>query len=79
MKPFTERRKRVAKALALRDEILLIGAGEPVPLPEASDQTYPFRAHSEYYYLTGIDRSGGFWRLTQGSPFRKAGFLLCRT
>jgi Xaa-Pro aminopeptidase len=59
LNPFTERRKRVAKALALRDEILLIGAGEPVPLPEGSDQTYPFRAHSEYYYLTGIDRPGG--------------------
>ena len=59
MKPFRERRKRVAKALALRDEILLIGAGEPVPLPEGSDQTYPFRAHSEYYYLTGIDQPGG--------------------
>jgi hypothetical protein len=38
MKPFTERRKRIAKALPLRDEILLIGAGEPVPRPEASDQ-----------------------------------------
>jgi Xaa-Pro aminopeptidase len=59
LEPFTERRNRVAKALALRDEILLIGAGEPVPLPEESDQTYPFRAHSEYYYLAGIDRPGG--------------------
>src|SRR5437773_6119943 len=59
LKHFAQRRARVAEALALRDEILLIGAGEPVPLPEDSDQTYPFRAHSEYYYLTGIDSPGG--------------------
>jgi Xaa-Pro aminopeptidase len=56
---FTERRARVAKAIGLRDEILLIGAGEPVPLPGGADQTYPFRAHPEYYYLTGIDSPGG--------------------
>jgi hypothetical protein len=71
MKPFTERRKRIAKALPLRYEILLIGAGEPVPLPEASDQTYPFRAHSEYYYLTGIDRPGGVLAFDPRQPFSK--------
>jgi Xaa-Pro aminopeptidase len=59
VKPFRERRERVAKALAFRDKILLIGAGEPVPLPDGSDQTYPFRAHPEYYYLTGLDAPGG--------------------
>jgi Xaa-Pro aminopeptidase len=37
----------------------LIGAGEPIALPGGSDQTYPFCAHPEYYYLTGIDSSGG--------------------
>jgi Xaa-Pro aminopeptidase len=72
LKPFTERRKRVAKALALRDEILLIGAGEPVPLPEESDQTYPFRAHSEYYYLTGIDRPGGVLAFDPRQPSSKS-------
>ena len=36
-----ERRARVADALQLIDEILIVGAGEPVPLPEGSDQTYP--------------------------------------
>jgi Xaa-Pro aminopeptidase len=56
---FTERRARVASALQLVDEILLIGAGELVPLPESTDQTYPFRAHAEYFYLTGIDSPGG--------------------
>jgi Xaa-Pro aminopeptidase len=76
MKPFTERRKRIAKALPLRDEILLIGAGEPVPLPEASDQTYPFRAHSEYYYLTGIDRPGGVLAFDpKAALFEKLGFF----
>lgn len=59
LKDYAQRRARLAKAIHLRDEILLIGAGEPVPLPEDSDQTYPFRAHSEYYYLTGIDSPGG--------------------
>ncbi len=53
-----ERRARVADALQLIDEILIVGAGEPVPLPEGSDQTYPFRAHSEYFYLTGVDLPG---------------------
>jgi Xaa-Pro aminopeptidase len=54
-----ERRARVADALQLIDEILVVGAGEPVPLPEGTDQTYPFRAHSEYFYLTGVDSPGG--------------------
>ncbi len=58
-KHLAERRRRVAKAIGLRDEILLISAGEPIPLPEGSDQTYPFCAHPEYYYLTGIDSPGG--------------------
>ena len=53
------RRERVAKSLDLTDEILLVGAGEPLPLPESTDQTYPFRAHSEYVYLAGLDSPGG--------------------
>jgi Aminopeptidase P, N-terminal domain len=56
---FTERRACVANALQLTDEILVIGAGEPLPLPEGTDQTYPFRAHPEYLYLTGIDSPRG--------------------
>lgn len=59
LKHLAERRRRVAEAMGLRDEILLIGAGEPIPLPEESDQIYPFFAHPEYYYLTGIDSPGG--------------------
>ena len=72
MKPFRERRKRVAKALALRDEILLIGAGESVPLPEGSDQIYPFRAHSEHYYMTGIDQPGGVLAFDPRQPSSKS-------
>lgn len=50
---------RVARELPLGDGILLVGAGDPIPLPEGSDQTYPFRAHAEYVYLTGLDHPGG--------------------
>jgi len=53
-----ERRERLAAALNLTDEILLIGAGSPVPLPENTDQTYPFRAHSEFFYVAGLECPG---------------------
>jgi Xaa-Pro aminopeptidase len=52
------RRERLATALRLTDEILLIGAGLPVPLPENTDQAYPFRAHSEFFYITGLECPG---------------------
>jgi Xaa-Pro aminopeptidase len=55
----TARRARIASALPLADAVLLVGAGEPVPLPEGSDQTYPFRSHAEYYYLAGQECAGG--------------------
>lgn len=55
----SERRARVAAALELGDALLLIGAGEPVPLPENTDQTYPFRAHAEYYYVAAQECPGG--------------------
>lgn len=48
-----QRRARIAQALPLNDAILVVGAGEPIPLPEGSDQTYPFRSHADYYYLAG--------------------------
>lgn len=57
--PIESRRARLAAGLPLEDAILLVGAGTPVPLPENSDQTYPFRAHAEYYYLTGRECVGG--------------------
>jgi Xaa-Pro aminopeptidase len=54
-----DRRRRIAPMLGLRDEILLVYAGRPIPLPEDSDQFYPFFAHSDYYYLTGLNCPGG--------------------
>ena len=56
---FIKRRQRIAEALRLSDEILLVAAGEPIPLPEVSDQMYPFRSHAEYFYLTGDNSPGG--------------------
>src|SRR3979490_2228606 len=57
---YTARRARIAPALGLTDEILLVGAGHPLPKPEISDAMLPFIAHQEYYYLTGLaDAMGG--------------------
>ena len=57
---FPARRERIARALALTNEVLLIGAGQPVPKPEISDALLPFIAHQEYYYLAGhADAIGG--------------------
>jgi len=57
---FPARRERIARALALTDEILVAGAGEPLPKPEISDALLPFIAHQEYYYLAGhADAPGG--------------------
>src|SRR5579859_5039886 len=53
------RRQDVAALWDLRDELVLIGAGEPVPVPGRGDRTYRFRAHSEYFYLTDRERPGG--------------------
>ncbi len=54
-----QRRARLAAALPLENALLLIGAGAPLPLPEGSDQTYPFRAHAEYLYAAGEECAGG--------------------
>ena len=54
------RRARIAPALGLHaDEILVVGAGQPVPKPEVSEQHFPFVAHQEYYYLTGHAEAPG--------------------
>ncbi len=53
------RRRAAAAAWNLSEEVVLIGAGEPVPIPGRGDRTYPFRAHSEYFYLTDRERPGG--------------------
>ncbi|MFZ5496862.1 MAG: M24 family metallopeptidase [Verrucomicrobiota bacterium] len=57
---YPARRDRIARALNLHDEILLVGAGQPVPKPEISDALLPFIAHQEYCYLAGhADAIGG--------------------
>ena len=53
------RRRAVADAWDLGDEVVLVGAGEPVPVPGRRDRMYPFRSHSEYLYLTDRERPGG--------------------
>ncbi len=53
------RRREVASRWNLTEEVVLIGAGEPIAVPGRGDRTYPFRAHSEYFYLTDRERAGG--------------------
>jgi Xaa-Pro aminopeptidase len=53
------RRGAVAERWNLKDEIVLVGAGLPIPVPGRADRTYPFRSHSEYLYLTDSERPGG--------------------
>ena len=53
------RRRALADAWELGDGVVLIGAGEPVPVPGRGDRSYPFRSHSEYLYLTDRERPGG--------------------
>jgi Xaa-Pro aminopeptidase len=53
------RRRAAAEAWSLRHELVLIGAGTRIPVPGRADRTYPFRAHSEYLYLTDRERPGG--------------------
>jgi Xaa-Pro aminopeptidase len=59
MDGLAQRRARAIAAMELDDAVLLIGAGEPVPLPEGSDQTYPFRSHAEFVYFTDGESVGG--------------------
>jgi len=53
------RRAAAADAWDLRDAVVLVHAGGEIPVPGRGDRTYPFRAHSEYLYLTDRERPGG--------------------
>ena len=55
----SKRRARLATGLDLGEALFLVGAGEPIPLPEGTDQTYPFRSHAEYFYLAAQECPGG--------------------
>ena len=60
MTTYLERRRaRIAAAWGLTDEIVLVGAGEPISQPGGQDQTYPFLSHSEYFYLADRECVGG--------------------
>lgn len=52
------RRDRVAKAWGLKDEVVLIGAGDLILIPGTGDQMYPFRSHPEYFYFTDRECPG---------------------
>src|SRR5918997_1926494 len=54
------RRRAAAERWQLDHQVVLVGAGERIPVPGRGDLTYPFRAHSEYLYLTDRERPGGF-------------------
>ena len=54
-----ERRRRAIEAEWNElGAVVLIGAGDPIPIPGRSDRVYPFHAHSEYFYLTDHQRPG---------------------
>ena len=53
-----EHRDRTADAWNLDDQIVLVAAGEEIHIPGRADQVYPFRSHSEHYYLTDHERPG---------------------
>jgi Xaa-Pro aminopeptidase len=54
-----DRRSAAARSWDLTEAIVLIGAGDPIHVPGRGDPTYPFAAHSEYFYLTDRNRPGG--------------------
>lgn len=53
------RRDRIGRALEAGDCLVLIAAGEPVPIPGGADQTYPFKSHANYSYLAEQECPGG--------------------
>ena len=57
---FLERRRAAAAAAwNLDGGLVLVAAGDELPVPGRGDRTYPFRAHSEYLYLADRERPGG--------------------
>jgi Xaa-Pro aminopeptidase len=57
---FLERRRAAtAGAWNLEGGVVLVAAGDEIPVPGRGDRTYPFRAHSEYLYLADRERPRG--------------------
>ena len=59
MPDIERRRAAAAAAWDVGDAIVLVAAGDEIPVPGRGDRTYPYRAHSEYLYLTDRERPGG--------------------
>ncbi len=53
------RRQRVASAWDLQDQLVLVGAGQPIPIPGGADQTYPYLSHTDYVFLADRECVGG--------------------
>jgi Xaa-Pro aminopeptidase len=54
-----DRRRRAVEAQwRAFDTVVLVGSGDPIPIPGRADRVYPFMAHSEYFYLTDRQRAG---------------------
>src|SRR5438309_11572292 len=60
------RRAAAADAWDVREAMVLVAAGDEIPVPGRGDRAYPFRAHSEYLYLTDRERPGGVLALDPG-------------
>jgi Xaa-Pro aminopeptidase len=58
------RRAAVAQQWNLGAEVMLVAAGDPIHIPGRDDLVYRFRAHSDYFYLTDRERSGGVLAFT---------------
>src|SRR3954464_9207261 len=59
MPDLERRRAAAAAAWEVGDAVVLVAAGDEIPVPGRGDRTYPYRAHSEYLYLTDRERPGG--------------------
>jgi Xaa-Pro aminopeptidase len=53
-----ERKRRAERAWGVTDEIVLVGAGEPINQPGGFDQCYEFIPHPQYRWLSGSTRPG---------------------
>lgn len=53
------RRNAAAAAWNLSTGVVLVAAGGEIPMPGRGDRAYPFRAHSEYLWLTDRERPNG--------------------
>lgn len=53
-----KRRENLAKALSLRDEVLLFFAGQDISIPGGLDTTYPFIEHPDFRWLSEIRGPG---------------------